>query len=91
MESEAQGDTQQYPVVFHSYNSMGLAGKVSQSLFGGDKRADSPPSAAELREVDCGPICAHSQVFKGTDVQNGAKQQQSLLSIYKHAVVLQSA
>lgn len=41
MESETQGDTQQYPVVFHSYNSMGLAGKVSQSLFDEDKRVDS--------------------------------------------------
>lgn len=41
MESEEQGDTQQYPVVIHSYNSIGLAGKVSQSLFGEDKRVDS--------------------------------------------------
>lgn len=41
MEGEAQGDTQQYPVVFHTYNSMGLAEKVSQSLFGEDVRVDS--------------------------------------------------
>lgn len=41
MESEAQGDTQQYPVVFHSYNSMGPVGKVSQSLFGEDERVGS--------------------------------------------------
>lgn len=91
MEGEAQGDTQQYPVVFHSYNSMGLAEKVSQSLLGEDESGLSPPSAAELREVDCGLIRAHLEVFKGTDAQNGAQQQQSSLSVYKHAVVLQSA